>query len=170
MIRKIVKYGDPVLETPADLITDFSDPVLKDLVEDMFDTMYSAKGVGLAAPQVGVALQLTVIDISAGDDPSQKLVLINPKITAKEGSQTGEEGCLSIPGFREDVTRARKATVQAVNADGEPLEVTGEDLLARAMQHEIDHLHGVLFLSHLSPLKRDLIRRKIKKLAKAGDW
>lgn len=170
MIRKIVKYGDPVLETPADLITDFSDPVLKDLVEDMFDTMYSAKGVGLAAPQVGVALQLTVIDISAGEDPSQKLVLINPKITAKEGSQTGEEGCLSIPGFREDVTRARKATVQAVNADGEPLEVTGEDLLARAMQHEIDHLHGVLFLSHLSPLKRDLIRRKIKKLAKAGDW
>ena len=170
MIRKIVKYGDPVLETPADLVTDFSDPVLKDLVEDMFDTMYSAKGVGLAAPQVGVALQLTVIDISAGEDPSQKLVLINPKITAKEGSQTGEEGCLSIPGFREDVTRARKATVQAVNADGEPLEVTGEDLLARAMQHEIDHLHGVLFLSHLSPLKRDLIRRKIKKLDKAGDW
>ena len=170
MIRKIVKYGDPVLETPTDPVTDFSDPVLKDLVEDMFDTMYSAKGVGLAAPQVGVPLQLTVIDVSAGEDPSQKLVLINPKITNKEGSQTGEEGCLSIPGFREDVTRAQKATVQAVNADGAPIEVTGENLLARAMQHEIDHLHGVLFLSHLSPLKRDLIRRKIKKLVKAGEW
>jgi peptide deformylase len=170
MRRKIVKYGDPVLETPTDPVADFADPALKDLVEDMFETMYAAKGVGLAAPQVGVALQLTVIDCSAGEDPAQKLVLINPKITATEGSQTGEEGCLSIPGFREDVTRAQKATVHAVNADGEPFEITGEDLLARAMQHEIDHLNGVLFLSHLSPLKRDLIRRKIKKLTKAGEW
>jgi peptide deformylase len=111
-----------------------------------------------------------VIDVSAGEDAAQKLVLINPKIVSKEGSQTGEEGCLSIPGFREDVTRAMKTTVRAKNLQGEDIEVTGEELLARALQHEIDHLNGILFLQHLSPLKRDLIKRKIRKLSKAGEW
>ena len=170
MSFKIVKYGDPILEKPCDTVTEFDTPDLRELVDGMFETMYAAKGVGLAAPQVGVSQQLTVIDCSAGEDPEQRHVLINPEIIFKEGSQTGEEGCLSIPGFREDVTRAQKATVRAKNLKGETVEVTGEDLLARALQHEIDHLHGVLFQQHLSPLKRDLIKRKIRKMTKAGDW
>ncbi|MBI3678816.1 MAG: peptide deformylase [Acidobacteria bacterium] len=167
---KIVKYGDPILEKPCDPITEFDTPELQELIEGMIETMQAAKGIGLAAPQVGVSQRLTVIDCTTGEDPSQQIVLINPEIMDKEGSQTGEEGCLSIPGFREDVTRARKVTLRAQNAKGEPVEVTGEELLARAMQHEVDHLNGILFLQHLSPLKRDLIRRKIRKMIKAGEW
>jgi len=170
MIRKIVKYGDPVLETPAARIAEFDTPELNQLVADMFETMYSAKGLGLAAPQVGISQRLTVIDTSQGEDESKKLVLINPEIITREGSQVGEEGCLSIPGFREQVKRANKVKLRAQNAKGETLEHEGEELLARAIQHEIDHLNGVLFLSHLSPLKRDLIRRKIRKLQKLGEW
>jgi peptide deformylase len=170
MVYKIVKYGDPVLERKCDPVTNFNTPELQAFVDDMFETMYASKGLGLAAPQVGVGERLTVIDVSAGEDPEQKIVLINPEITLKEGTQTGEEGCLSIPGFREDVTRSMKAVVRAQNVQGETIEVTGEELLARAIQHEIDHLNGILFLAHLSPLKRDLIRRKIKKLIKAGEW
>ncbi len=170
MSYKIVKYGDPVLETPAAPVTGFHTAELSELIEGMFETMYAAKGVGLAAPQVGVSQQLTVIDTSVGQDPAQKLVLINPEIIFREGRQTGEEGCLSIPGFREDVTRSAKVTVRARNAAGEAFETSGEELLARAIQHEIDHLHGILFLQHLSPLKRDMIRRKIRKMVKAGEW
>jgi len=170
MIRKIVKYGDPVLEKPAQAIAEFNTPDLEQLVADMFETMYASKGLGLAGPQVGVSRRLTVIDISQGQDESKRLVLINPEIIAREGSQVGEEGCLSIPGFREQVKRAHKVKIRAKNAQGETLEHEGEELLARAMQHEVDHLNGVLFLSHLSPLKRDLIRRKIRKLQKLGEW
>jgi peptide deformylase len=170
MVLKVVKYGDPVLETKAEPITEFDTPELHKLVEDMFDTMYAAKGIGLAAPQIGLSKQLTVIDVSAGEEGGEKLVLINPQIVEKAGSQLGEEGCLSIPGFREDVKRAMKVKVKAKNAKGEDIEHDAEELLSRCMQHEIDHLHGVLFLSHLSPLKRDLIRRKIRKLQKAGEW
>jgi peptide deformylase len=170
MVLKILKYGEPVLERPADPIIDFNTPGLTQLIEDMFDTMYAAKGVGLAAPQVGIGKRLTVIDISVGEDETKKLVLVNPEITAREGSQVGEEGCLSIPGFREPVTRANKVTIKAHNEKGEPLELSGEELLARAFQHEIDHLNGKLFINHLSALKRDIIRRKIKKLQKAGEW
>jgi len=170
MVLHIVKYGNPVLEVAGAKITEFDTPELHKLVADMFDTMYANKGVGLAAPQVAVSKQLTVIDVSYGEDEAQKLVLINPEILHKEGSQIGEEGCLSIPGFREDVKRAMKARVRAQNAKGEFFEVSGDELLARALQHEIDHLHGILFLSHLSMLKRDLIRRKIRKLVKAGEW
>jgi peptide deformylase len=178
MLHKVVRYlNDPILERPAELITDFDTPELHQLIEDMFETMYASHGVGLAAPQIAVSKRLTVIDISGGlkpeeegDPEPEKIVLINPEVIGKEGKQTGEEGCLSIPGFREPVTRAQKATVRAQNAKGEWFELTGEDLLARAMQHEIDHLNGILFLSHLSSLKRDLIKRKIKKLQKAGDW
>lgn len=170
MLYKIVKYGDPVLEQVCDPVTNFGTPELDKLVADMFDTMYANKGVGLAAPQIGLKQRLTVIDISSGDDKSQQLVLINPEIVAKEGSQIGEEGCLSIPGFREDVTRARKAVVKAQNTQGEFFEVAAEDLLARAAQHELDHLNGVLFINHLSPLKRDMIRRKIRKLQRSGEW
>jgi peptide deformylase len=170
MIRKIVKYGDKVLETPAQGIAEFNTPELDQLVADMFETMYAAKGLGLAAPQVGISQRLTVIDISQGEDESKRLVLINPEIIAREGSQVGEEGCLSIPGFREQVKRAGKVKIRAKNAQGETLEHEGEELLARAMEHEVDHLNGVLFLSHLSPLKRDLIRRKIRKMQKLGEW
>jgi len=170
MVYKIVKYGDPVLERMCDVVDNFGDAELQQLANDMFETMYASKGVGLAAPQVGVPIQLTVIDCSAGEDPAQKMVLINPELIAREGTQIGEEGCLSIPGFREDVSRAQKAVIRARNLAGETIEVSGENLLARAMQHELDHLHGILFLSHLSPLKRDLIRRKIKKMIKAGEW
>ncbi|HEU0119203.1 MAG TPA: peptide deformylase [Bryobacteraceae bacterium] len=170
MVLEIKKYGDPVLETPCEKVTNFGTPELQKLVDDMFETMYANKGVGLAAPQVGILQQLTVIDTSAGEEPNEKLVLINPEIVAKDGQQLGEEGCLSIPGFREDVRRAMTARVRAFDVAGNPIEVEGEELLARALQHEIDHLHGILFLKHLSPLKRDLIRRKISKLVKAGEW
>lgn len=171
MVYKIVKYGDPVLEREGDNVTNFNTPELDELIANMFETMYHAKGVGLAAPQVGVSQKLTVIDCGRGEDEDPApIVLINPEIVRKEGKQVGEEGCLSIPGFREDVRRAKMATVRAQNAKGEFFEVTGEDLLARAMQHEIDHLYGKLFLSHLSPLKRDVIKRKIRKLIKAGEW
>lgn len=170
MIYRIYKYGEPVLERPSELFTEFNTPETDQLVVDMFETMYAHKGIGLAAPQVGLSKRLTVIDCSAGEDESQKLVLFNPEILHKEGTQVGEEGCLSIPGFREDVKRAKVAVVRAQNANGEWFEVRGEDLVARAFQHEIDHLNGILFLSHLSMLKRDLIRRKIRKLIKAGEW
>jgi peptide deformylase len=170
MIYPITKYGHPVLERRADPITEFDTPELQKLVEDMFETMYAARGVGLAAPQIGISKQIAVIDVASGEDPQQKLVLINPEIIAREGAQTGEEGCLSIPGFREPLTRAQKVTVRAQNAKGETWEMTGEDLLARAFLHETDHLHGTLYISHISPLKRDLIRRKVRKLQKAGEW
>ena len=176
MIHKIVKYGDPVLEREGEIVQEFGTDELRAFVDDMFESMYAAKGVGLAAPQVGISRKITVIDISGGVKneegvpPSEKIVLINPKIIAKEGKQVGEEGCLSIPGFREQVRRAKKVTVRAQNIEGEWFERTGEDLLARAMQHEIDHLNGILFITHVSPLKREIIKSKIKKLVKAGEW
>ena len=169
-IYKIVKYGDPVLETPAQPVTEFGTDELRDLVDSMFETMYAAKGLGLAAPQIALSQRLAVIDPSAGEDPSARLVLINPEFLDKQGKQVGEEGCLSIPGFREDVTRAMKVRVRARNVEGESFELDAEELLARAIQHEIDHLNGVLFISHVSMLKRDLIKRKIRKLSKANEW
>lgn len=170
MLYPIIKYGDPILEQVCDPITEFGTPDLQKLVDDMFETMYANKGVGLAAPQIAVKKRLTVIDPSAGEDQDQRVILINPEILAKEGKQVGEEGCLSIPGFREDVTRAMKTRVRAQNVKGETFELEAEELLSRAIQHETDHLNGVLFLAHLSPLKRDMIRRKIRKLQKAGEW
>jgi peptide deformylase len=170
MIRKIVKYGDPVLEQVAEPVTEFDTDELKQIVEDMWETMYSAKGVGLAAPQIGLRKRISIVDVSAGEDETKRLVVINPTVTKREGSQIGEEGCLSIPGFREQVKRANKVVVAAQNERGEPIEVEGEELLARALEHEIDHLNGILFLNHLSMLKRDMIRRKIKKLQKSGEW
>ena len=175
MVYPIVKFGDPVLEREADEVNEFDTPELHKFLDDMFESMYAAKGVGLAAPQIGVSRKVAVVDISGGvteegAPASEKIVLINPKIIHKEGKQVGEEGCLSIPGFREHVRRYQKVTVRAQNVEGECFERTAEDLLARAFQHEIDHLNGVLFISHISPLKRDLIKRKIKKMAKAGEW
>lgn len=170
MVYPIVKFGNPVLEREADEIREFDTPELHKFVDDMFDSMYAAKGVGLAAPQIGFARKIAVIDVSNGENPDDKLVLINPTIVKMEGRQEGEEGCLSIPGFREQVRRARRVTVQARNAKGEEFEMTGEDLLARAFLHETDHLYGRLYITHISALKRDLMKRKIKKLQRAGDW
>ena len=170
MIYSVVKFGDPVLEKKAETVKEFDTPELHKLVEDMFETMYASKGVGLAAPQIGISRRISVIDISGGEGPPQKLVLINPEIVRSEGKQVTEEGCLSVPGFREPVRRGAKVKVRAQNIKGEFFEVTGEELLARAFQHEIDHLNGRLYLSHLSPLKRDLVRRKIRRLQKDGEW
>jgi peptide deformylase len=170
MIYPIVKLGDPVLEREAEAITQFDTPELHEFIEDMFQSMYAAKGVGLAAPQIGFGRKIAVIDVSNGERPEDKLVLINPKVVKVEGKQVGEEGCLSIPGFREQVRRGRVVTVRAQNAKGEAFEKTGEDLLARAFLHETDHLYGRLYITHISALKRDLMKRKIKKLQRAGDW
>jgi peptide deformylase len=170
MTYPIVLFGEPVLEKQAAAVTEFDTPELNKLVEDMFESMYAAKGVGLAAPQIGIAQRIAVIDLSVAEDPAQKIVLINPEIIRKEEFQTGEEGCLSLPGFREQVTRPKCVTVRAQNIKGEPFEMAGEELLARAFCHEIDHLNGRLYISHVSALKRDLIRRKVRKLVKAGEW
>jgi peptide deformylase len=170
MVYPIVKFGNPVLECPAEDVREFDTPELHQFLADMFESMYAAKGVGLAAPQIGFSRKIAVIDVSNGENPGEKLVLINPKILKAEGKQEGEEGCLSIPGFREQVKRARRVTVQAQDAQGKEFEMTGEDLLARAFLHETDHLYGKLYITHISPLKRDLMKRKIKKLQRAGDW
>lgn len=169
MIYPIVKFGDPVLEKRAEAVTIFDDK-LKKLVEDMFESMYAAHGVGLAAPQIGISQRLAVIDVTFKEDPDAKLVLINPEIVHSEGRHTQNEGCLSIPDFRESVSRPRKVTVRAQDVNGKFYEKTGEELLARAFLHETDHLNGKLYISHISALKRDLMKRKIRKLMKAGEW
>jgi peptide deformylase len=170
MIYPIVKFGDPVLEREAEEVREFDTPELHQFVADMFESMYAAKGVGLAAPQIGFSRKIAVIDCSNGENESEKLVLINPQVLKREGKQVGEEGCLSIPKFREQVRRAKRVTVRAQNAKGEPFEMTGEDLLARAFLHETDHLFGRLYITHISALKRDLMKRKIRKLQHAGEW
>ena len=169
MIYPIVKYGDPVLERTAAPVTVF-DAALRKLIEDMFESMYAAHGVGLAAPQIGISRRIAVVDVTFKEDPSQKMVLINPEIIHKEGHERSNEGCLSLPEFREKVTRPNRVTVRAQDVHGKTFEHTGEELLARAFLHETDHLNGKLFISHISALKRDLIKRKIRKLAKAGEW
>jgi peptide deformylase len=169
MIYPIVKYGQEVLERTAAPVTAF-DAELEKLVADMFDTMYAAHGVGLAAPQIGVSKSLCVIDISSNEKPADRIVLANPAVLAAEGKQTDEEGCLSLPNFRASTTRPMKATVRGQDVHGQEIKLEGEGLLARAFCHEIDHLNGVLFINHLSMLKRDSIRRKVKKMAKAGEW
>ena len=169
MVRPIVKYPEPILQRPAAPVTEFNDE-LRTLVDDMFESMYAAKGIGLAAPQIGISKRITVIDLSFQKNPEEKIVLINPEIFFREGKQYEEEGCLSLPEIREKVSRAAKVKVRAQNVTGEWFEVEGQELLARAIQHEIDHLDGVLFIDRLSRLKRDLVIRKIKKLIKNGEW
>jgi peptide deformylase len=169
MIYPIVKYGDPVLEKPSATITSFDDE-LRQLADDMFESMYAAHGVGLAAPQIGISKRIAVIDVTFKEDPDAKIVLVNPEIIHVEGRLTSNEGCLSIPEFREKVTRARKVTARAQNLEGETFEVTGEELLARALLHETDHLNGKLYINHISALKRDMMKRKIRKMVKAGEW
>jgi len=169
MIYPITKYGAPVLESPTKPVEKFDDDLAK-LCEDMFESMYVAQGVGLAATQIGLSKNLAVIDVSLGKNPEAKLVLANPEIISVEGDQREEEGCLSLPGFRGSVLRPSYVTVRAQNVKGETYEMRGEGLLARAFCHEIDHLNGILFIQHLSMLKRDLIKRRIRKLNKTGEW
>ncbi|HEX5483479.1 MAG TPA: peptide deformylase [Terriglobia bacterium] len=169
MIYPIVKYGEPVLERAAEPVTAF-DAELEKLVADMFDTMYAAHGVGLAAPQIGVSKRLCVIDTTSNEESNARLVLVNPEIVSREGKQTDEEGCLSLPNFRAPTARPLKASVRAQDVHGDEITLEGEGLLARAFCHEIDHLNGRLFISHLSMLKRDSIRRKVRKMVKAGEW
>jgi len=169
MIYPIVRYGAEVLEEPAAPVEKFDDELAK-LCADMFASMYLAQGIGLAAPQIGLGRRLVVIDVTMGKNKEAKLILANPEIIHTEGEQREEEGCLSLPGFRGSVVRPQYVTVKAQDATGETFEMRGEGLLARAFCHEIDHLYGTLFIQHLSMLKRDLIKRKIRKLKKAGDW
>jgi peptide deformylase len=169
VVHPITKYGAAVLESKAKPVEHFDDK-LAELCEDMFVSMYAANGVGLAAPQIGLGLRLAVIDVTSGKNPEARLVLANPEIIHMEGEQREEEGCLSVPGFRGTVYRPRYVTVRAQDVTGNTYEKKGEDLLARAFCHEIDHLNGILFIQHLSMLKRDLIKRRIRKLRKAGDW
>lgn len=169
MIHPIVKLGDPVLEQPTRPVEKF-DEEFQTLVTDMFESMYAAQGVGLAAPQIGVGLRVAVIDVTNGKNPEAKIVCANPEITHTEGEQREEEGCLSLPGFRAYVGRPTYVTIRAQDATGAPFEMRGEGLLARAFCHELDHLDGTLFITHLSILKRDLIKRKIRKMKKNGEW
>ena len=168
-IYEVLKYPDPVLMREAAPVTVFDRGVV-DLVEDMFESMYAAQGIGLAAPQIGISKQITTIDVSFRKNPADRIVLINPVITRRQGEQYEEEGCLSFPEIREKVKRAATVTVRAQNERGEFFEVDGDELLARAFQHEIDHLHGVLFIDHLSRLKRDLVQRRIRKQQRNGEW
>ena len=172
MLRKIVKYGNPVLEQVCEPVAEeeFGSQELRSLVSDMFETMYDAHGVGLAAPQVGVLKRLTVIDCTGGEGEPQPHVLINPELVAKEGEQVGREGCLSIPGFTGSVSRPMKVHTRFRTVDGEWGELEGEELLARVICHENDHLNGVLFLRHLSTLKRGMIKKKIRTMRKQGEW
>lgn len=169
MIMKILKYGAPELRAQSERVTAFDDG-LKKIVADMFETMYGSPGIGLAAPQVGLNIHLATIDLSVGEDEGKRIVLCNPEIVSAEGAQKGDEGCLSIPDFSESVTRPMKVVVRGQGIDGEDLRIEAEGLFARCLCHEIDHLNGVLFIDHISPLKRTLIKNRIRKLAKAGEW
>jgi peptide deformylase len=168
-LHTVIKYPDPILMKKGEPVTEFT-PELAQFVDEMFDSMYAAEGIGLAAPQISISKQITVIDISFKERPEDKLVLINPEVIDRRGKQVEEEGCLSLPEIHEKVQRDAWVKVRAQNVKGETFEVEGTELLARAMLHEIDHLHGILFIDRLSRLKRDLVLRRIKKLQKNGDW
>ncbi|HEY9283965.1 MAG TPA: peptide deformylase [Pyrinomonadaceae bacterium] len=165
----IVTYPNAVLETPGEPVTEFGED-LKRLVEDMFETMYAARGVGLAAPQVGVSKRLFVMDCSGGNDPAQRVALVNPEILTVEGAQTGDEGCLSFPGVFFPVKRSLRAVVRAQDAAGEEFELDGMELTARCVLHETDHCDGVVFINHTTVLKREWVKRRMKKLAKQKRW
>ena len=168
-LLKIVQYPEAVLLQVGKPVTDF-DAKLKTLVSDMFETMYAAKGVGLAAPQVAVSNRLFVMDCSGGEDESQKLALVNPEIIHVEGEQIGEEGCLSFPQLFTPVKRSLRTIVRAQDVNGEWFELDGEELTARCVLHETDHCDGIVFLDRMTPLKRELAKRKIKKMQKTGEW
>jgi peptide deformylase len=168
-IREIVTYGHPALHHPAEPVEKIDDSV-HELLHDMVETMLAAPGVGLAAPQIGVGLRVIVVDLSVGEDPSQLIQLVNPEIVEAEGQQKEEEGCLSVPGYGGHTIRPARVTVRGLDPSGEAKTYTGTGLLARAFSHEIDHIEGRLFVDRLSPLKRDLLKRKLRKKAKTQDW
>ena len=168
-IRPIVKFGDPVLHAPSAPVAEI-DAAIHALFDDMVATMYAAPGIGLAAPQIGVPLRVIVIDLSVGEDPAQLIKLVNPEFVEREGEQREEEGCLSIPGFGGAPVRPARVVVKGLGPDGTERVYTGTDLLARAFCHEIDHVDGLVFVDRLTPLKRDLLKRKLRKRARAGDW
>ena len=167
--RPILKYGHPVLHAPSPPVPAIDDKT-RDLVADMVDTMYAAPGIGLAAPQIGVALRVIVIDLSVGADKSQLITLVNPEFVEREGEQRHDEGCLSVPGYGGSPVRPARVTVKGLDLEGKERVYTATELLARAFCHEIDHIDGFLFVDRLTPLKRDLLKRKLKKRAKSGDW
>ena len=169
MILPILKYGAPELRTVSKPVDAFSSELEK-IIKNMFDTMYSSPGIGLAAAQIGLNIRLATIDLSVGEDENQRIIICNPEIISAEGEQKSDEGCLSIPDFSDTVARRLRMVVRGQNIHGDEITIEAEGLLARCLSHEIDHLNGILFVDHLSPLKRSLIRNKIKKLAKAGEW
>ncbi len=168
-VRPIVKWGDPVLHAPARPVEAVDDQV-RALLRDMVDTMYAAPGIGLAAPQIGVALRVIVVDLSVGADPRQLIQLVNPVFVTREGEQKHEEGCLSIPGYGGTPVRPARVVVRGLDPQGVEREHEGTELLARAFCHEIDHIDGLLFVDRLSPLKRDLLKRRLRKRARSDDW
>ena len=169
MLRPILRLGDSILSEPARAVDDIT-PEIETLIDDMIETMYAAPGVGLAAPQVGLPFRIFVVDISIGRDPSALMVFINPEFVERDGVQLEEEGCLSVPGFNATVVRPTRAVIKGLDRHGEPVQIEGVGLLARAFQHEMDHLDGTLFVDRLRGIKRDLIVRRIKKLNRAGKW
>jgi peptide deformylase len=168
-LRPILKWGHPVLHAPSQPVTEI-DGSIKTLVDDMVETMYAAPGIGLAAPQIGVALRIIVIDLTVGKDRKQLITLVNPEFVEKEGEQREEEGCLSVPGFGGSPVRPVRVVVKGLDLHGQERTYTGTELLARAFCHEIDHIDGLLFVDRLTPLKRDLLKRKLRKKARTGDW
>jgi peptide deformylase len=169
MIRPILKYGDDTLHEPALAVEAFTTEIDR-LIEDMIETMYAAPGIGLAAPQVGVGLRIFVVDLSLGRDPASLIVMVNPEFLEREGMQLEEEGCLSVPGFNATVVRPSRVRIRGLDRSGSPEEREASGLLARAFQHEMDHLDGTLFVDRLRGIKRDLIVRRIRKLSRAGKW
>jgi peptide deformylase len=169
MIRPVLRLGDPLLQAPAQPVAAITAEI-ETLIDDMVETMYAVPGIGLAAPQVGVSIRIFVIDLSVGRDRNGLIVMVNPEWQEREGMQLEEEGCLSLPGFTATVPRPSRAVVRGLNRQGEPHSVDGTELLARALQHEMDHLDGRLFVDRLRGIKKDLIVRRIKKLARAGKW
>ena len=169
MLRPILKYGDQTLHEPARPVESITADV-STVISDMIETMYAAPGIGLAAPQIGVPLRIFVVDISLGHDPNGLIVMVNPEFVLREGMQLEEEGCLSVPGFNATVVRPERAVVKGLDRTGAAQQREGTGLLARAFQHEMDHLDGTLFVDRLRGIKRDLIVRRIKKLTRAGKW
>jgi len=169
MIRPILKYGDDVLHQQARTVGDLTTEI-DQLIDDMIETMYAAPGVGLAAPQVGVPLRIFVVDVSVGRDPGGLIVMINPSFVERDGMQLEEEGCLSVPTFNATVVRPERVVVKGLDRTGMEHQQEGSGLLARAFQHEMDHLDGLLFVDRLRGIKRDMILRRIRKLSRAGKW
>jgi peptide deformylase len=169
MLRPILRLGDSILHQPAAPVASIT-PDIQTLVDDMIETMYAAPGVGLAAPQIGQSLRIFVVDVSVGRKPEDLIVMINPEFVERDGMQLEDEGCLSLPGFTSTVARPSRAVVKGLNRDGHAHTIAGAGLLARALQHEMDHLNGTLFVDRLRGISKEVIVRKIKKLAKAGKW